>query len=876
MNRSICFYLFLAISWSNFCQNITKTDSLIYKYKANNELDSLAEHAYDTNVKYYLQKDYRKAIKYSHIEVSSRKQLTDTARYKRALFNQGFFLHKNKQYYKSITLYNVVIDSFKIDRRTYLSYSELARNYWEIGNYYQSETYYKKGISQPQLLSNKDLFNNYINLSILYDFIETKESLKKELLHLNKADSLSKLFNYTDDKYYSLNFTFGNYYKNDLTFSFNESKKYYSNALKKAKYNKDTIKQVRAYTSLGKLFNKVKNDSANYYLNKGLKLVHKDQSTHGIIQLALSEFYLDRSIINESLININNALNTVVKNSGESKLNTNEMLLSNQKPFLLLLTKQKAKIYLKSYETTNDKNQLILSYEDLIIADKLLDAIKQESLETQSKLFWQKQASEVYFNAVKVCNLLNKPEEAFYFMEKNKALLLLENISENQIKKQANIPIEVLEKELELKQKINRLENELNNNLSKKDSLENEYYNTKIELSEYIKSLKSSYPDYHNYKKPIEISKLIEVQKRLDNQTMVLEYILNDEGGFLMTITKNTAKLHKIDSEINSQIETYSSSITKPINTKLEATNYQIVAHQLYQSLFPFSNNVDSKNITKLIVIPDYTLQNVPFEALLTSNNSNSYLINDYEISYAYSLSFLEKNNQKESNKKSLKEFLGIAPYNFNYENLSSLNNSKKELEEANSNYTGLLLTGSLATKSNFTTKVNDYKIIHLATHANANDSIAPWIAFYDQKMYLNEVHTLKNNAELIVLSACKTSLGEINPGEGVFSLARGFFHAGSKSVVSSLWNVNDKSSQEILSDFYTNLKKGKTKSEALRDAKLNYLNTHQLSEQSPYYWSPIVLIGDVNALPSTSIYLYIILGLLIILSLLLYRKIKK
>ena len=72
----------------------------------------------------------------------------------------------------------------------------------------------------------------------------------------------------------------------------------------------------------------------------------------------------------------------------------------------------------------------------------------------------------------------------------------------------------------------------------------------------------------------------------------------------------------------------------------------------------------------------------------------------------------------------------------------------------------------------------------------------------------------------IFVLSACNTSLGNIKEGEGVFSLARGFFYSGANSVVSSLWNVNDKSTSQIISSFYENLEKGKSKSSALRLAK--------------------------------------------------------
>lgn len=156
---------------------------------------------------------------------------------------------------------------------------------------------------------------------------------------------------------------------------------------------------------------------------------------------------------------------------------------------------------------------------------------------------------------------------------------------------------------------------------------------------------------------------------------------------------------------------------------------------------------------------------------------------------------------------------------------------------------------------------------MHLATHANASNETSPWIAFKNEKLYLNELYTIKNQAELVVLNACNSSLGKINNGEGIFSLARAFFYSGANSVVSSLWNVNDKSNTEITISFYNYLKEGKTKSAALRQAKLDYLTSHSLSESSPYYWSSLILIGDNSAIElNDNLLINSILGVLFLL----------
>jgi CHAT domain-containing protein len=211
---------------------------------------------------------------------------------------------------------------------------------------------------------------------------------------------------------------------------------------------------------------------------------------------------------------------------------------------------------------------------------------------------------------------------------------------------------------------------------------------------------------------------------------------------------------------------------------------------------------------------------------------------------------------------------------------MPSLLESKKEINYGASQFSSKTFLFKDATKQNFINNTKGNTILHLASHSNASDTNNPWIAFYDAKLTLDELYLTQNSADLVVLSACETSLGKLNQGEGVMSLARGFFNTGTNSVLSTLWNVNDKSSSKIITNFYKYVKKGKTKSEALRLAKLNYLKTHQLSELSPYYWSSFILIGDANHLSiqsnNTLLYSTLALFILLFISYLAYRKQKQ
>ena len=92
--------------------------------------------------------------------------------------------------------------------------------------------------------------------------------------------------------------------------------------------------------------------------------------------------------------------------------------------------------------------------------------------------------------------------------------------------------------------------------------------------------------------------------------------------------------------------------------------------------------------------------------------------------------------------------------------------------------------------------------------------------------------------------------MGKQQEGEGVTNLAQGFFYAGANSVASTLWNTNDKTAAKISLSLYDYLKDGYSKTQALQKAKLDYLDSSSLSEASPYYWAPMILMGDEQAMP--------------------------
>jgi len=163
--------------------------------------------------------------------------------------------------------------------------------------------------------------------------------------------------------------------------------------------------------------------------------------------------------------------------------------------------------------------------------------------------------------------------------------------------------------------------------------------------------------------------------------------------------------------------------------------------------------------------------------------------------------------------------------------------------------------SNSSATLDNFKAVAPQSNVLHIAAHAKSDTTEAGCHIYFsddraDHTLSLSDIYKMTIPAELVTLSACETALGEHLAGEGVLSLARGFAYAGAKSVVSSLWSANDQSTSMIMEAFYKYLSEGQPKDEALRQAKLDFLESTDEEYHHPYYWAAFIPVGDMGPLP--------------------------
>ena len=153
------------------------------------------------------------------------------------------------------------------------------------------------------------------------------------------------------------------------------------------------------------------------------------------------------------------------------------------------------------------------------------------------------------------------------------------------------------------------------------------------------------------------------------------------------------------------------------------------------------------------------------------------------------------------------------------------------------------------ATTEKFLNQISNYNILHLATHAclNSTDPMLSEIIFSNGSLTVYDIENMNVHPELMVLNACNTGQGKVEIGEGTISLTRGFIEAGVQSLQSSLWELDDYASASIVKSMYSHLKNGMSKSNALRKAKLEHLETQDKLRQHPYYWAGLIHIGNTD-----------------------------
>ncbi len=354
---------------------------------------------------------------------------------------------------------------------------------------------------------------------------------------------------------------------------------------------------------------------------------------------------------------------------------------------------------------------------------------------------------------------------------------------------------------------------------------------------------------------------LKELQQQLEPPEVLVEYVLGEPHSYALALTRESVHRYVLASK--DQLERDSAQYRSTLlHQKADAAFGQHLFDELLGGIREFDGR------SKLIVVPDGKLHLLPFAALV---NGGHYLVSSYGISVAPSGTVLAilRHRSGQVIRDDL-SYVGVAAWVPKSQptsliamiqrsvsgpvrrDLVALPESAHEVETIATDLPkpNTVLLGDRATETNFKQlPLSRFAVIHLALHGYVDPEIpdrsalvfAPESAATDDGLLqVREIRTLPINANLVTLSACNTGVGPVGE-EGVENIVNAFIEAGAESVVSTLWELQDHSTAQLMTSFYAHLAHGEQKAEALRKAQLEILN----SGAPPYYWAGVELDGE-------------------------------
>lgn len=616
---------------------------------------------------------------------------------------------------------------------------------------------------------------------------------------------------------------------------------------------------------------------------------------------ARGNLYRDQGKDNDALRSYQQALMVLVEGFADTNVRANPDL-DQLNPRMLLLGTLTAKADALQKRSASLAD-LKASAETYVLAANLIDRLRQGFSTEGAKLYLTSESFDVLEKGIgaslQLFNLSGDSSYlglAFGFAERGKAGMLSEALAEADARRFAGIPDSLLEREQSLRDDIAFLDTQVQRQkeAARRDSLklsqdEIRLFDANRTYEALIGQFEQQYPSYYRLKVNSSRSSVQEIRDSLLREgEALLEYVVGDSTCHAFVITKSDIVV--IPQRHNGSLANHVLAFRNALGT-LDFEGYVRSAYSLYRILIaPVRKHLSG--VKNLVIVPDGILHYLPFDALLTKSIQGSspdftrlpYLISDFEISYSPSAS-LSVEGRKAREPDDSGSFLGLAPVFADREmkgtlfetspkiggtqNVATtreirldgkahpaLPESEREVREIVRLFEDSkrpakgYLHRSAAESVLRDHEIGSYRFIHLATHALIDENtpklsgilFAGGDTINDEVLYTGEVYNLNLNADLVVLSACESGLGKVVRGEGILGLTRGLLYAGSNNIVVSLWQVADKSTADLMVEFYRGILGGEAYSSALRRAKLSMIKAGKYAY--PLEWAPFVLVG--------------------------------
>lgn len=412
-------------------------------------------------------------------------------------------------------------------------------------------------------------------------------------------------------------------------------------------------------------------------------------------------------------------------------------------------------------------------------------------------------------------------------------------------------------------------------------------------------------PDAEHEVPTTPVLTLQQIQENLGSEDTVLEYALGDKKSYVWLVDSNQITAYDLPpaNMIEKLVQVFRKVLTAreplPGENSIDKYKQRIrnadaayprLARELSQLLLGPVNLASAK---RLLIVPDGSLQYIPFSALPLAqlDKSHAPLMSNHEVVVLPSASALNALRQAAKKrdppthtaviiadpvverddprvphlhnahpKKSQEgpPALKTVLRDIEAQYITRLPGSRAEaraIEQALDAQDVVLATDFGASRDKILQgMLEHYRFVHFATHGIIDvrrpEMSGLVLSLVNERgqsqngyLRLGDIYKLRLSADLVVLSACNSALGKELESEGIIGLPRGFLYAGSRSVIASLWKVEDEAAADFMRGFYARIKQGKSPSAALRGTQLEMSRERRWKE--PFYWAAFVLQGD-------------------------------
>ena len=496
-------------------------------------------------------------------------------------------------------------------------------------------------------------------------------------------------------------------------------------------------------------------------------------------------------------------------------------------------------------EAMGRNEEALSAYRDAV---GMIEEIRNQLREDRFQSGYLSDKSKVYVSLIHLLLKLKMLPEAFKYSEKLRARSY-ENLFDG-----SAMPGSSAEEEL-LRSQIRQLRREIARETTKPvserreeaaSSLSQELAKAEQKYQNFLDDLRAEHPGRAALR-GLAVPSVESIQAALPPHSALLEYVVGEEDTFVLVVTRKNLEGLTIPASapnLRTKIE-----LLRDLIRQHNSEDWQRPSESLSAILIePIEKAGWLQGITRLYFVPNSFLYYLPFAALLRQTQTGTrFLIQDYELlSLPTSAALVYSQDLGEAQRR----MLVLAP------DVTHLRYASLEARRVQSSFPqdSLALVGRTATEKAFLREADKFQYIHLATHGFF-DRLNPLFSGVqlepqggnDGRLEVYEILRMHLRARLVTLSACDTGLGggyfsEFPAGDEFVGLTRAFLSAGSAAVLSSLWEVDDRSTMQLMSGFYHNLK-NESDAAALRKAQLAMLSSPGRFKE-PYYWAAFTLVS--------------------------------